>query len=105
MKQIQIIGNIGRNAEAVTTTLGREKMRFSVAVSTNSKKETTWFSVLANMQEKLMPYLVKGRQIYVSGDFAANVYNNAAEITIFANHIELCGGGKETTENDDEETI
>lgn len=90
MKCIEIIGNIGRNAECVTTADGREKMRFSVAV-TIAKDKTLWFGVLARLQDKLLPYLVKGRQVFIRGDFDVKCYNGETEISVFPERIELVG--------------
>lgn len=90
MKCIEIIGNIGRNAERVTTTDGTEKMRFSVAV-TIAKDKTLWLGVLARLQDKLLPYLVKGRQVFIRGDFDVKCYNGEPEISLFPERIELIG--------------
>lgn len=103
MKQILIIGNIGRTAERVAMNDGTEKMRFTVAVNTN-KNDTVWFGVLARMQEKLLPYLEKGRQVFVSGDLTARLYNGQIAFDVYADRIELCGGKPETEQTAPEQT-
>ena len=95
MKSIELIGNVGRNAEKITTAGGREMMRFSLAVS-NRNAETIWFSVLANHREKIFPYIVKGKQLFVSGDFDLRLYNGQPTLDVFADKIELIGAKVET---------
>lgn len=103
MKNVMIIGNLGHNAEAVTMNDGTQKMRFSVAVNGRGDKQT-WFGVLARMQEKLLPYLTKGRQVFVMGDISAELYDGKISLNVYADKIELCGG-KESTEAKNEETF
>lgn len=95
MKTIFLVGNLGRDAERKTTANGRELMTLNVAV-TNRDKSTTWFGVVANYQEGLFPYLVKGRNVAVVGEFDAKVYQNAVDFTVFADNIGLAGGGDKT---------
>lgn len=103
MKSVLIIGNLGHNAETVTMNDGTQKMRFSVAVNGRGDK-MTWFGVLARMQEKLLPYLTKGRQVFVQGELSADLYNNQISLNVYADRIELCGG-KDSTEVQKEETF
>lgn len=103
MKSVMIIGNLGHNAETVTMNDGTQKMRFSVAV--NGRGDSlTWFGVLARMQEKLLPYLTKGRQVYVMGDISAELYDGKISLNVYADRIELCGG-KESQQVSQEETF
>ena len=89
MKCLEIIGNLGNNAESVKLADGTERMRFSIAVSAKNKS-TIWFNVLARMQEGLFPYLQKGKKLYVRGNFDLNTYNGKPDITIFPDKLELC---------------
>lgn len=88
---LSIIGNLGGVPNVRTTAEGREFMSFSVAV-TNRDKSTTWVSVSANMQSSLLPYMTKGRQVYVRGDMRVEMYKNEPSINVHAERIELCGG-------------
>lgn len=99
MKSILIIGNIGRNADLVTMNDGTQKMRFSVAVS-GKGDNVTWFGVLARNQERLLPYLTKGKQVFIQGDMTAELYNNQISLNVYADRIELCGGKEESKEED-----
>lgn len=89
MKCLEIIGNLGNNAECVKSADGSERMRFSIAVSAKDKG-TIWFNVLARMQKRLFPYLQKGKRLYVRGNFDLNTYNGKPDITIFPDKLELC---------------
>lgn len=90
MKRLAIIGNVGRNADKKVATNGREFMSFSVAVSQRDST-TMWVSVVAPARDGIIPYIVKGRQIYCEGDLEVKMYKNAPEIDLFADVIELVG--------------
>lgn len=93
MKQLQIIGNLGGDAQLRTLANGKELMTFNVAVTT--KTGTEWMSVAANKIEGVLPYLTKGRQVYVQGRPEFKVYNGNIDISIYADHIELTGRGND----------
>lgn len=95
MKYLQIIGNLGRDAETRTSAKGNDLMRFSVAVKSRNG-ETIWVNVLMNMREYVFPYLKKGRQVFVAGDFDLSLYKGTVSVDLFADRIELCGGKSET---------
>lgn len=90
MKTIDLIGNVGRDAKQTTTANGKDIMRFSLGV-TNRDGSTTWISVVATYRPNLVNYIVKGRQLFVRGDFDARVYNDEVEINCYADKIELIG--------------
>lgn len=98
MKLIQIIGNLGQEPKLRTSANGRELMTFSVAV-TNKDKTTTWFNIVANKMQGILPYLTKGRQLYVLGELELKTYKGEIDATIFAEIVQLCGGKDETTNN------
>lgn len=76
--QVQIIGNIGRDAEMSYTPSGVAVTKFSVAVSRKSgdKDETTWYNctVWRKLAEVANEYCSKGRQVFVQGDLAPRTY-------------------------------
>lgn len=97
MLQFTIIGHIGADAEILESN-ERKYSTFRVASSrkVGDKEETTWVSVRTFYSEKLHPYLVKGQQVYVSGDGRLNVFTKKdgtvdAGLSISANTIQLCG--------------
>ena len=90
MKEITIIGNLGSNAVLRQTSDGRSLMTFSVAVN-HGQNETTWFNCIGNYREKVFPYLQKGVQVCVIGDFSASIWQGKIDITINVDKMELCG--------------
>lgn len=97
MKQITIIGNLGANAIRRMTSDGRELMTFNVAVSQRDG-DPVWFNCVGALREKVLPYLVKGQCVCVTGDLQAGVYNNKIDLTINIDRIELCGAKPEDKE-------
>lgn len=94
MKEIVIIGNVGRTPQVKVNANGKEFAEFSVAV-TESDKSATWFSVLMNGNPKVLEYLTKGKQVYLRGTFKAEIYNNAISFTLYAKDIQLLGNSPE----------
>jgi len=103
MIQVQILGNLGRDAE-VKTINDKQYLSFSVASTEkrNNEESVTWVSVLYPYQEALVPYLKKGQQVFVSGRMKAGIYQNnnniGMDISVFASTLQLCGGKKEETQ-------
>ena len=103
MQIINLIGHIGRDAEA--KHIGeRDYLSFSVACTErrNNEESTSWFSILYPYQETLAPYLKKGQQVFVSGRLKAGIYQNqqsvGIDLSVFAQTLQLCGGKKEETQ-------
>lgn len=72
MKQIQIIGNLGRDAKLISSN-GDEFISFSVAVNddyTNMNgdrvERTDWFSVTTR-KKNILQYLTKGTKVFIQG--------------------------------------
>lgn len=103
MKQVLIMGNIGNPAQMRITADGKQLVTFSIAVN-NRDKSTTWFSIVGRASEQLLPYLSKGRQVFVMGDLEVKLYNGNIDLSVFADRIELCGNGKEETPNNNTPT-
>jgi len=106
MQIINLIGHIGRDAEA--KHIGeRDYLSFSVACTEkrNNDESTSWYSILYPFQEALVPFLKKGQQVYVSGRLKAGIYQNnnsfGIDLSVFAQTLQLCGGKKDesTTSN------
>lgn len=100
MLQINVIGNLGRDAE-VRKIGEREYISFSVASTEkeNGEEVTRWISVLAGNNPNLLPYLRKGQQVYVSGRYSDKMYTHQNGVGIdrqlFASTLQLCGGKRE----------
>ncbi len=94
MLQVQIIGNLGANAELKEIN-GKQYSAFRVAAT--SRNETTWVSILYNYHENLHKYLIKGQQVFVQGDGRVNLYTSkadgktSADLSVMASMLQLCG--------------
>jgi single-strand DNA-binding protein len=89
--KVTIVGNLGRDPETRYTPNGTMNVQFSVAVTVRRgsqaqggpQESTTWFRVtawgrLAETLDQLTQngYLVKGKQVYVSGSIEQREYTD-----------------------------
>ena len=94
MLQVQVIGNLGADAEMKEIN-GKQYSAFRVAAT--SRNETTWVSILYNYHENLHKYLIKGQQVFVQGDGRVNLYTSksdgktSADLSVLASMLQLCG--------------
>lgn len=107
MLKIQVIGNLGADAELHQSN-GNEFISFRVAhtetitrngVPTDS---VTWVDVTMNGNGgQLLQYLKRGAKVYVDGNAVLRVYSSKkdrcmkAGVTCFARTVELCGGSSD----------
>lgn len=105
MLRIEIIGNIGGNAE-VKNDNGRKYVQFSVADSRKYKKEdgtevevTNWVSCfLRNLDSAVVPFLKKGTRVFVRGNGELRLFSSAKDrmmkpgLSINVAEVELVGG-------------
>ena len=103
MQIINLIGHIGRDAEA--KRIGeRDYISFSVACTEKrgNEENTSWYSILYPYQEAILPFLKKGQQVFVMGRLSAKIYqsNNSfgIDLSVFASTLQLCGGKREETQ-------
>lgn len=98
MKKINLIGNVGRNAETRADTSGNEYVTFSlgVAVGTREEPKTDWLDISCNgrLAEVAKNNVKKGSKVYVEGFPAVNAYTTregkaAATLKVYANYMEL----------------
>lgn len=73
MLKIQIIGNLAQDA-AFGENNGKKYVKFIVGVDEGKgeQKKTRWFTCVT-YNEKLQPYLLKGKQVYVDGEHRIKV--------------------------------
>tara|TARA_Y100001937_G_C7062426_1_gene304375 strand:- start:69 stop:443 length:375 start_codon:yes stop_codon:yes gene_type:complete len=92
MKVITIFGRLTKDGEVRETERGGF-VTFSVAVNDGPKQNqtTTYFDVAFN-REGIAPYLKKGKQVTVHGDFKTSVYNDKTYLKIQAYKVELGAG-------------
>lgn len=100
MKKITIIGNVGRIPALRTNSKGTEFYEFSVAV--NGKEDAClWVSVILRKTfDKIVPYLTKGKNVYLEGDFGLEVFRNEPSLTVYANDVQLLGTKNESQESE-----
>ncbi len=107
---IAIIGRMGRDAETKYTNAGKMTVVFTLAVNRRrgETESTAWyrctaFGRLAETLDKLAQSgaLVKGREVYVSGDFdpreyTANDGTQRVSYDVFCDKVQLIGARDET---------
>lgn len=99
MLNLQVIGNLGADAQ-VCEKNGRKYVQFRVAHSEriNETEQTSWVSCFLNGDGGgLLPYLLKGQRVFVSGRMNVNLYSSPkthrfeAGCSVMVDRIELCG--------------
>lgn len=109
MLQLEVIGNIGTDAE-IKEFSGKKYVAFNVAHSERRKdangvvnESTVWVSVLwYGDGGVLTQYLKKGCKVFVRGRMSVKTYqdkhgNTQIAVNINANEVTLCGSKQETT--------
>ena len=105
MLQFSVIGHLGGNAE-VKNINGKKFVSFNVAHTDvwtdeagNRHEETIWVSCALNGEGgAVLPYLVRGQQVYVQGRGSVRCYSSPKErrmvagCNISVDKIELVGG-------------
>lgn len=105
MLQIEIIGNIGSDAQ-VKDFNGKKYISFNVAHSEKFKNQqgteterTTWVSVLKPGESAIVQYLKKGTPVFVRGDLSVKQYDDSSHqkqvgINCLAREVQLLPRGK-----------
>lgn len=101
-----LLGTIGRDAETTHVGNGTAVTKFSIATSRRWKdqqsgewkEDTTWTNIVAWRMEGLAPYLLKGKQVHVTGRIQTRSYEDKEGKKVYvtevvADEIVLCGGG------------
>lgn len=105
MFKIEVIGNLGADAQ-VKGENGKQFVSFNVAHSDRwtdeegtTHEQTQWVSCIINdTQSKVLPYLLKGKTVFVRGDARLRVFSSEKErrmvagVTVNVREIELIGG-------------
>lgn len=104
MNNITIAGRIGKDAEQKSFGNGESVVNFSVAVNRpkkgGQKQDALWFRValFGKLGETLLPYLIKGTTVAVSGELNVRTYEaketTQVSIEINARQVSLLGGGE-----------
>lgn len=106
VNKVTLLGHLGKDAESKFLPSGVSVAKFSVATSRRWKdkqsdewkEETEWTNVSLWRSENLVPYLTKGKQVYVEGRLQTRSYEDkdgkktyATEVV--AEEVILIGGG------------
>lgn len=107
MNQLQIIGNLGADADEPRNVNGKVVVNFRVAVNGKRKEDdVTWFrcAMWGERAEKVFPFLVKGKKVFVQGPVQIETFkrDNGQEghsLKVMVNDLELLSGGDDRTNN------
>ena len=76
MNKINIIGNLGRDAEVVESANGRKFLTLSVAdnIFVRGEKKTFWYDITVfNYPEKAVQYYKKGAMVVITGTVYSDI--------------------------------
>lgn len=99
MERIEIIGNLGADAEIKTPQPNVSFIAFRVAVSRkfNGNDVTMWYDVTMNQTDsKILPFLKSGTKVFVRGYPSYRIFDSAKYhqkmigVTISVSEIQLC---------------
>ena len=105
VNKVTLLGHLGKDAEGKFLPSGVNVAKFSVATSRRWKdkgsdewkEETEWTNVSLWRSENLVPYLTKGKQVYVEGRLQTRSYDKDGEkrysTEVVADDVILLGGG------------
>lgn len=113
MQQIQIIGNLGADAQ-IKQNAGEYFVTFRVAVTEKQrvgeemKPVTTWYSCTYNKADSpVVQYLRTGQQVFIQGKPTYTMYDSAVhhckmlDVRIFVNSLQLVGSPEKKDPADD----
>lgn len=103
MFKVEVIGNLGADAQ-VANQNGNEFIKFNVAhtekrtaADGSQVENTTWISCTMSIERRvLLPFLLKGKRVFVRGNASLRVYDSAqahckmAGVNLRVAEIELC---------------
>lgn len=113
MNQLSIAGRLGQEASHKVLPSGKEVVNFTVAVDKGrgENKKTIWVdcSLWGERAAALGPYLTKGKQVAISGEFDLRVFEKkdgtpGASITCDVKSLTLMGGGERSEQQSIPET-
>lgn len=90
-----MIGNLGKDAETVTGSNGRELTKLTLGVDQGKNKGTVWVDILMPHNPNLMPYLCKGQQLLVQGRCDVNMARGYLNVSVFADQTQLLGSRRD----------
>src|SRR5687767_14408833 len=101
MRRLEVIGNLGRDAEYKMTGGGTAVLNFSVATKGVKKDaETVWVrcAVFGKRADSLRQYLTKGTRVFARGPVEVKQWSangkSGVDVEVSCDEIELLGGGE-----------
>jgi len=106
LNSVVLIGRLTRDAELKATSSGFAVSNFSIAVNYRKKQGDGWedvanffdITLFGKQAEILHQYLVKGKQVAISGELRQDRWvqddgQNRSKVVINANSVQLLGNG------------
>lgn len=104
MKNITILGNVGKQPEERTTQSGKKVTGFSIAVQDGwgDSKTTIWFdvSVWGSRGDVIAKNVNKGDKLCITGDLSTREHNGKTYLTVNASDFSFCGKGGRSGDSD-----
>lgn len=110
MLKLEIIGNLGADAQEKSFGDGSKAITFNVAHTEkyDGREETVWVSVFLDARrDKVAQFLTKGTKVFIRGRVWLRIYDSAkyhkkmAGFSMWADELELCGGGRSEDDKED----
>jgi single-strand DNA-binding protein len=105
INSVVLVGRLTRNAELKYTNTGMPVSKISLAINKRRKKDEQWIdevnyfdvTIWGKTAESLQPYLLKGKQIGVSGELRQSRWEqdgqSRSKVEVVATNVQLLGGG------------
>lgn len=103
INNVVLVGRLARDAELKHTQGGMALGKFTLAINRRRKQGDQWIdeanffniTVWGKTAEALHPYLIKGKQVGISGELRQNTWEQdgqkRSKIEIVANNVQLLG--------------
>ena len=112
LNRVEIIGNVGKEAEMRFTPSGKPVTSFSVAVNSKygENESTEWFNIVTwnKLAETCNQYITKGQQVFVEGRLQTRSWEGQDgekkyRTEVIANKVLFLGQRKQGETNESEE--
>lgn len=108
MNRVTLIGNLGRDAERLSTQGGTTILKFSMATTRRVKRDEQWEDevewhrvvVFGRTAEAIADYMVKGKQVGIEGRLHTSSWERDGKkhymTEVVAENVELLGGPRDS---------
>src|ERR1700752_5305205 len=95
VNKVILVGRLGKDAESKFTPSGVSVATFSVATSWRAKDQQTgewkehtdWHNIVLWRSENVVPYLLKGTQVYIEGRLQTRNYENKEGRKVYVTEV------------------